>query len=180
MEQTYIYTTSEVSKRIEVSPSSIRKYAAALESHGHEFRNINNGRRFTEADIALLTRLRDLSAETKSPIDQLARLVVDKPAALQSVPQAHEERIATEVPSVEVIIAAITNEFTTLREENELMRKENAELKGMLAEVMREVKEVRQAVSEPPKPEVERAPEPTADLMRREKPSRKSKWRFWQ
>lgn len=188
-ETTYIYTTSEVSKRIGTSASSIRKYSAALESHGHTFRIINNGRRFAEADIALLTRLRDLSAEMKMPIDQLARLVIDKPAAPQSAPQAHEQRGTSATPAAMPVDAAVNAAITAaIADEFAALRKDNAELKSMVERLLHEVEEVRQAVEAPP--QIEAVEEEEIDLFADEdtdsepelvrEPAAAAPKRFWQ
>lgn len=155
------FLTSEVAERLNCAQSTIRKYAIALEKQDRQFaKNEKGARLFTEADVATLARMKELSDTEKLPIDRIAGLMSAVPAA----PRDEMRSVEANAP------AEIMTELAALREENAEIKKALIHTNEQLAAVLNELQESRKliaAASEQPDEETSKPPE------------KKSWWRFW-
>jgi DNA-binding transcriptional MerR regulator len=123
----------EVAENLGISESTLRKYCLILERAGYKFlRGDNNRRAFRKKDVEILRRFKALADQGKK-LDEAAVSLVDM------LNQQEEET------AVSVVSLADTNKnmpFENIREaiqpileQNEMLKKELAELKDRLARV---------------------------------------------
>lgn len=73
------YWNHEVSKRLEIGESTLRKWCIELEKNGYIFiRGTMDSRAFTDHDLAALTYFKQLTKGKKHTKEQAAIMVVDK------------------------------------------------------------------------------------------------------
>ncbi|RAS71495.1 hypothetical protein A4R27_26440 (plasmid) [Priestia endophytica] len=78
-ENEFVFLGGEVSKNLGIPRSSLTKYCLALEEKGYRFiRYENNSRAFTNKDIILLQRMKDLVREKKMTMETSAQVVLSK------------------------------------------------------------------------------------------------------
>ena len=78
-ENEFVFLGGEVSKNLGIPRSSLTKYCLALEEKGYHFiRYENNSRAFTNKDIILLQRMKDLVREKKMTMETSAQVVLSK------------------------------------------------------------------------------------------------------
>jgi DNA-binding transcriptional MerR regulator len=99
-----MYTPSQASEMLNIPSSTLRRYANQFSSHLSEHARRERGRRYTEQDIALLAKARELLSEGASPdkANELLALVGDEPpppestlALIPSISQALSEALDT-------------------------------------------------------------------------------------
>jgi DNA-binding transcriptional MerR regulator len=72
-----VYKSSEVAEILKIGNSTLRKWCAALESEGYSFsRGANNSRLYSDKDIAIIRRLRELVQVRKMALETAANAVV--------------------------------------------------------------------------------------------------------
>jgi DNA-binding transcriptional MerR regulator len=113
------YMTSEVAAILGVSQSTVRNYSIALERQGYVIAKPKRSRMFVEQDIATLMRMKELRASSKLPLNDIAGMMGTISLATPS-----------EISDVEVQNNIAMNElWTTIMDEFNAMKKENADLK---------------------------------------------------
>jgi hypothetical protein len=95
-----VLTSKDIASMIDIAESTVRKYAAALESAGYPFTKDGEGEKaariFTEADAMVIRHLKDLREKTNIPVEQAAQIVSSKhPKGMIQI--AAFEAIATKV-----------------------------------------------------------------------------------
>lgn len=112
---------SEVSKRLGIQPSTLRKYSLLLEQHGIEFeRNANNSRKYTEESVIALQKLVTLLSRGDMTVETAASAVgIGERTKVENLHKA-EDSTATH-NAVERhnddITAAMLKEIVSLKEE---------------------------------------------------------------
>jgi DNA-binding transcriptional MerR regulator len=76
--QSKVYWTAEIAKRLEVSPPTINRWTHALEKLGYQVIVGTEGRAYTEEDIEVLSKMRDLMKNgPKTKTIEVARQVLN-------------------------------------------------------------------------------------------------------
>ena len=130
--------SSDLAARVGVEPVTIRKYALHFEAAGYAFIRTPGGRRiYTEQDAMLFTQAKHLQTETGISVENACAVVVGKhrsmsaPAPTQegSALVRYDERYAEMTERIDHALQQIPE----LLAEVQLLRRENAEVKALLA-----------------------------------------------
>mgnify|MGYP001459645639 CR=1 FL=1 len=123
----------EVAENLGISESTLRKYCLILERAGYKFlRGDNNRRAFRKKDVEILRRFKALADQGKK-LDEAAVSLVD-------MLNQQEEETAVSVVSLadtnkNMPLENIREAIQPILEQNEMLKKELAELKDRLARV---------------------------------------------
>jgi DNA-binding transcriptional MerR regulator len=123
----------EVAENLGISESTLRKYCLILERAGYKFlRGDNNRRAFRKKDVEVLRRFKALADQGKK-LDEAAVSLVD-------MLNQQEEETAVSVVSLadtnkNMPLENIREAIQPILEQNEMLKKELAELKDRLARV---------------------------------------------
>jgi DNA-binding transcriptional MerR regulator len=123
----------EVAENLGISESTLRKYCLILERAGYKFlRGDNNRRAFRKKDVEVLRRFKALADQGKK-LDEAAVSLVD-------MLNQQEEETAVSVVSLadtnkNMPLENIREAIQLILEQNEMLKKELAELKDRLARV---------------------------------------------
>lgn len=85
----YAYWSKEVSENLGIADSTLRKWCRILENKGHIFLKDSQDRRaFTEQDLILLRRFKELTVDKKISLDTAANIVLSRENAntVQTIP----------------------------------------------------------------------------------------------
>lgn len=121
------YWGREVAEALGISGSSLRKYCMALEKSGHHFaKGSNNSRAFTERDIILLRRMKDLIQDRGVTTQDASEIVLssDSHTPRTGVVRGEHPLVKQELSDVRVLFEQqkqlniqLINEFQKIREE---------------------------------------------------------------
>jgi len=108
---TLMYTPSQASEMLHIPPSTLRRYASQFSEHLSEHANKTRGRRYTEADITILARARELLKNGNSPdkTNELLSVVSDE--------QAEPESALALIPSISQALTEALDTSRALRSE---------------------------------------------------------------
>lgn len=139
------YRTGQIADLLEVSTSSIRKYAAAVEKHGTTFVKDDKGERiFTEQDLAAFRHLRKLiiggNTMNAAAINAATLLKNDKEVRIQT-----GEVLANNDRELFVEMA---NRVETLTKQNEALVEAVHEMRRGQAHIMATLKRLEEPVKE--------------------------------
>lgn len=131
------FWAKEVAETLGISESTLRKYCLILEKSGYKFlRGDNNRRAFRKKDVEVLKQFKALADQGKNQgkkLDQAAVTLVD------TMNQQEEETAVSAVTLVDtnksIPIEKIREAIKPILDQNEMLKKELAELKDRLARV---------------------------------------------
>ena len=101
-----MYSPEQTSEMLKIPPSTLRRYANQYQAHLSEHATKQRNRRYTEQDITILARARELLREGKSP-DQVNSLL----SVVSDAEQSPDKTLAL-IPSIS---QALTEALDTAR-----------------------------------------------------------------
>ncbi len=119
-----LFTPGQLSDMLSLPPSTLRRYVKQFTEHLSEQATKKRGRRFTERDVAVLARARELIQQGRSPEETAALLQV-----VEDESTSNESALAL-VPSIS---KALTEALDTAR----ALRSEVGDLSDQVEEVAR-------------------------------------------
>ena len=90
------YSTKDIANIVGIATPTVRKYAQALEKAGYTFiKNDQGFRIFTDKDIQIFERMKEMSNDTGMPVDRIASMLVSEQKNDASDPIRIESEVAT-------------------------------------------------------------------------------------
>ncbi|MED1679429.1 MerR family transcriptional regulator [Bacillus subtilis] len=90
------YSTKDIANIVGIATPTVRKYAQALEKAGYTFiKNDQGFRIFTDKDIQIFERIKEMSNDTGMPVDRIASMLVSEQKNDASDPIRIESEVAT-------------------------------------------------------------------------------------
>ncbi|KYD30709.1 MerR family transcriptional regulator [Geobacillus sp. B4113_201601] len=90
------YSTKDIANIVGIATPTVRKYAQALEKAGYTFiKNDQGFRIFTDKDIQIFERMKEMSNDTGMPVDRIASMLVNEQKNDASDPIRIESEVAT-------------------------------------------------------------------------------------
>jgi DNA-binding transcriptional MerR regulator len=106
-----MYSPEQTSEMLKIPPSTLRRYATQYHAHLSEHATKQHRRKYTEQDIAILARARELLSEGKSP-EQVNNLL----SVLNAEDKSPESTLAL-IPSISQALAEALDTARSLRVE---------------------------------------------------------------
>jgi DNA-binding transcriptional MerR regulator len=106
-----MYTPNQTSEMLKIPPSTLRRYVNQYISHLSDHATKQHRRRYTDGDIAILARARELLAEGRSP-EQVNNLL-----SVMSAGERSPESTLALIPSISSALAEALDTARSLRVE---------------------------------------------------------------
>lgn len=130
-------TPGKVCEKLDISPSTLRKYCIRFEQEGINFkRNKNNSRVFTDTEVVALQEAITL---TKNGGKTFESAVLEASSRLKGSKEITPENAVTELPSQrhdDSATAVITEYLKTLQKENQELREEIKKRDSLFVEAL--------------------------------------------
>jgi DNA-binding transcriptional MerR regulator len=125
------YSTKDIANIVGIATPTVRKYSQALEKAGYTFiKNDQGFRIFTDKDIQIFERMKEMSNDTGMPVDRIASMLVNEQKNEVSDPIRIESEVATPLENELKIIDE--SDIDRIDRQYEALLKEIQELKQML------------------------------------------------
>ncbi|CAM4121301.1 MerR family transcriptional regulator [Geobacillus stearothermophilus] len=90
------YSTKDIANIVGIATPTVRKYAQALEKAGYTFiKNDQGFRIFSDNDVQIFERIKEMSNDTGMPVDRIASMLVSEQKNDASDPIRIESEVAT-------------------------------------------------------------------------------------
>ncbi|WP_233499957.1 MerR family transcriptional regulator [Geobacillus thermoleovorans] len=125
------YSTKDIANIVGIATPTVRKYAQALEKAGYTFiKNDQGFRIFTDKDIQIFERIKEMSNDTGMPVDRIASMLVNEQKNDASDPIRIESEVATPLENELKIIDK--SDIDRIDRQYEALLKEIEELKQIV------------------------------------------------
>ncbi|WP_235435127.1 MerR family transcriptional regulator [Geobacillus stearothermophilus] len=125
------YSTKDIANIVGIATPTVRKYAQALEKAGYTFiKNDQGFRIFTDKDIQIFERIKEMSNDTGMPVDRIASMLVSEQKNDASDPIRIESEVATPLENELKIIDK--SDIDRIDRQYEALLKEIEELKQIV------------------------------------------------
>ncbi|MED3783565.1 MerR family transcriptional regulator [Geobacillus stearothermophilus] len=125
------YSTKDIANIVGIATPTVRKYAQALEKTGYTFiKNDQGFRIFTDKDIQIFERIKEMSNDTGMPVDRIASMLVNEQKNDASDPIRIESEVATPLENELKIIDK--SDIDRIDRQYEALLKEIEELKQIV------------------------------------------------
>jgi DNA-binding transcriptional MerR regulator len=125
------YSTKDIANIVGIATPTVRKYSQALEKAGYTFiKNDQGFRIFTDKDIQIFERMKEMSNDTGMPVDRIASMLVSEQKNDASDPIRIESEVATPLENELKMIDE--SDIGRIDRQYEALLKEIQELKQML------------------------------------------------
>ncbi|GAB6004475.1 hypothetical protein JCM12214_03750 [Geobacillus vulcani] len=125
------YSTKDIANIVGIATPTVRKYAQALEKAGYTFiKNDQGFRIFSDKDIQIFERIKEMSNDTGMPVDRIASMLVSEQKNDASDPIRIESEVATPLENELKIIDE--SDIGRIDRQYEALLKEIQELKQIV------------------------------------------------
>lgn len=125
------YSTKDIANIVGIATPTVRKYAQALEKAGYTFiKNDQGFRIFSDNDVQIFERIKEMSNDTGMPVDRIASMLVSEQKNDTSDPIRIESEVATPLENELKMIDE--SDIGRIDRQYEALLKEIQELKQML------------------------------------------------
>jgi len=125
------YSTKDIANIVGIATPTVRKYSQALEKAGYTFiKNDQGFRIFTDKDIQIFERMKEMSNDTGMPVDRIASMLVNEQKNEVSDTIRIESEVATPLENELKIIDE--SDIDRIDRQYEALLKEIQELKQIL------------------------------------------------
>ncbi|GAJ40293.1 MULTISPECIES: DUF3967 domain-containing protein [Anoxybacillaceae] len=125
------YSTKDIANIVGIATPTVRKYAQTLEKAGYTFiKNDQGFRIFTDKDIQIFERMKEMSNDTGMPVDRIASMLVNEQKNEVSDTIRIESEVATPLENELKIIDE--SDIDRIDRQYEALLKEIQELKQMV------------------------------------------------
>lgn len=125
------YSTKDIANIVGIATPTVRKYSQALEKAGYTFiKNDQGFRIFTDKDIQIFERMKEMSNDTGMPVDRIASMLVNEQKNEVSDTIRIESEVATPLENELKIIDE--SDIDRIDRQYEALLKEIQELKQMV------------------------------------------------
>lgn len=125
------YSTKDIANIVGIATPTVRKYAQALEKAGYTFiKNDQGFRIFSDNDVQIFERIKEMSNDTGMPVDRIASMLVSEQKNDASDPIRIESEVATPLENELKMIDE--SDIGRIDRQYEALLKEIQELKQML------------------------------------------------
>ncbi len=125
------YSTKDIANIVGIATPTVRKYAQALEKAGYTFiKNDQGFRIFSDNDVQIFERIKEMSNDTGMPVDRIASMLVSEQKNDTSDPIRIESEVATPLENELKMIDE--SDIGRIDRQYEALLKEIQELKQMV------------------------------------------------
>lgn len=138
-----MYTPDQASEMLKIPSSTLRRYANQYSSHLSEHATKQHRRRYTEQDIAILARARELLNEGKSP-DQVNNLL----SVVSDAEQSPDKTLAL-IPSISQALTEALDTARALRVQVDTHEQRMSDAERKLSEMADKLAQLERAAQIP-------------------------------
>lgn len=135
------YWSTDVAKNLSIGESTLRKYCLALENENYHFiRGSNNSRAFTDKDIIVLRRFKNLIHQERVTLKEAATIVINEFSNTDRTPGVTEEQTEKQI---------YENDYMTREQGNEILerlKKQEQFNKSLLEQLEKQQKYIEESI----------------------------------
>jgi DNA-binding transcriptional MerR regulator len=141
------YATKDIANIVEIATPTVRKYAQALEIKSYKFiKNDRGFRTYTDTDIQLFKRMKELSSDTGMNIESIAEKVIREHTISHNEAILNESEVDTlkENDRYDTILSEVKQLKELILAQQEYIDKKLSERDKRIVESIRQLQETKQ------------------------------------